>query len=162
MRVSILVPLLAAACPGPMTLTGNLTDVTGAPAQAERVVGAVSADRVIRHVHDLAGFGTRHTFSRTDLDTAGIGAARRYLLAQFESFGGRLESELADGMKFFKRGLDEKLIVVPGEFFDVNPGKRRPGRASRFREHARFSYGAPLEVLEEGLHRIARMVGAGG
>ncbi len=74
----------------------------------------------------------------------------------------RLQSELADGMKFFQRGLDEKLIVVPGEFFDVNPGKRRPGRASRFREHARFSYGAPMEVLEEGIHRIARMIGAGG
>ena len=108
-----------------------------------------------------------------------FGAKRKFMLEGLEKNGisqiatlwepstsgatlSRLESELADGMKFFKRGLDEKLIVVPGEFFDVNPGKRRPGRASRFREHARFSYGAPIEVFEEGLHRIARMVGAGG
>lgn len=85
-------------------------------------------------------------------------------LGTFYAWGNlsKLDSELADGMRFFTRGLDEKLIVVPGEFFDVNPGKRRPGRASRFRQHARFSYGAPVEVLEEGIHRIGRMVGAGG
>ena len=32
-----------------------------------------------------------------------------------------------------------KVICVPGEFFDVNPGKRRAGRASRFRPYVRFS-----------------------
>ena len=27
---------------------------------------------------------------------------------------------------------DYKVIVVPGEFFDINPGKRRPGRHCGF------------------------------
>jgi hypothetical protein len=29
---------------------------------------------------------------------------------------------------FFRAALDKQLIVVPGEFFDVNPGKRRSQR----------------------------------
>jgi hypothetical protein len=47
---------------------------------------------------------------------------------------------------------------VPGEFFDVNPGKRRPGRVSRFRSYARFSYGPPMSVLQEGLDRLETML----
>ncbi len=44
------------------------------------VVSAVSAERVRADVDTLAGFGTRHTLS----DTRGIGAARRWLKAEFE------------------------------------------------------------------------------
>ena len=47
---------------------------------------------------------------------------------------------------------------MPGEFFDVNPGKRRNGRASRFRGYVRFSFGPSMEVLERAIERIARMV----
>lgn len=36
-----------------------------------------------------------------------------------------LPEPLNDGVKFFEEGLDEKVITVPGIFFDVNPGKRR-------------------------------------
>ena len=43
-----------------------------------------------------------------------------------------LPEGLNDGMQFLKAALDEKVICVPGEFFDVNPGKRRAGRPSRF------------------------------
>ena len=64
-------------------------------------------------------------------------------------------------MNFFKRILDEKVIVVPGEFFDVNPGKRRRGRTSRFRSHARFSFGPSQDTLEEGLERIRQVLRAG-
>ena len=40
------------------------------------------------------------------------------------------------------------MIVVPGEFFDVNPGKRRHQRASRFRRHVRFSFGPAQASLD--------------
>jgi hypothetical protein len=46
---------------------------------------------------------------------------------------------------------------VPGEFFDVNPGKRRAGRPSRFRQYARFSFGPDEETVKTGVERIARM-----
>jgi N-succinyldiaminopimelate aminotransferase len=62
-------------------------------------------------------------------------------------------------MTFFRRALERKVIVVPGEFFDVNPGKRRPGnRGARFRQHVRISYGPSLETVESGLSRLSRMI----
>jgi len=48
------------------------------------IVNAVSADRIEKDVRALAGFGTRNTFSDTLSDTRGIGAARRYIKAEFE------------------------------------------------------------------------------
>jgi aspartate/methionine/tyrosine aminotransferase len=50
------------------------------------------------------------------------------------------------------------VITVPGEFFDVNPGKRRSRRASRFKSYVRFSFGPPLASIEQGLSRIEEMV----
>jgi len=69
-----------------------------------------------------------------------------------------LAPPLNDGMAFFNRLLDAKVIVVPGEFFDVNPGKRRSGRASRFRSYVRFSFGPALATLETALERIEQIV----
>ena len=59
-----------------------------------------------------------------------------------------LPAPLNDGMGLFRAALTKKVIVVPGEFFDVNPGKRRQGRASRFRDYVRFSFGPSLENIE--------------
>jgi N-succinyldiaminopimelate aminotransferase len=47
---------------------------------------------------------------------------------------------------------------VPGEFFDVNPGKRRKGRQSRFRQHVRFSFGPSEATVAEGLKRLGELV----
>ncbi len=63
-----------------------------------------------------------------------------------------------DGTSFFRAALDHKVIVVPGEFFDVNPGKRRAHRASRFRHHIRFSFGPSEAVLTRALARLEEMV----
>lgn len=69
-----------------------------------------------------------------------------------------LPASLRHGDDFFRAALDRKVIVVPGHFFDVNPGKRRMGRPSRFRHHVRFSFGPQLEVLEEACDRLEAMV----
>ena len=69
-----------------------------------------------------------------------------------------LPPPLNDGMAFFRAALDRKVIVVPGEFFDVNPGKRRNKRASRFKAYARFSFGPGLQSLEQGLKRLEELV----
>ncbi len=71
-----------------------------------------------------------------------------------------LPPALAEGMALFRAALEHQVIAVPGEFFDVNPGKRRRGRASRFRNHARFSFGPPMEVLERALERLGELVRA--
>ena len=69
-----------------------------------------------------------------------------------------LPPPLNTGMGFFRAALQEKVITVPGEFFDVNPGKRRGGRPSRFRDHVRFSFGPEAAVIETALERIEALV----
>jgi N-succinyldiaminopimelate aminotransferase len=69
-----------------------------------------------------------------------------------------LPEPLSDGMGFFRAALEERVICVPGEFFDVNPGKRRSGRTSRFRRYARFSFGPEGDEVAEGVRRIAALV----
>jgi hypothetical protein len=72
-----------------------------APAEPESVevrhllVTDVSADRIEKDIRTLVGFGTRHTLSETASDTRGIGAARRWVEAEFRKIsaacGGCLE-----------------------------------------------------------------------
>ncbi len=58
-------------------------------------VEAVSPDRLEQDVKTLVSFGTRHTLSDTKSQTQGIGAARRWIKAEFEAIskecGGCLE-----------------------------------------------------------------------
>ena len=69
-----------------------------------------------------------------------------------------LPSAIDDGMSFFRAALERRVICVPGEFFDVNPGKRRSGRPSRFRHYVRFSFGPDEATVVEGVRRIQEMV----
>ncbi len=69
-----------------------------------------------------------------------------------------LPAPLNDGMGFFRAALEKKVIVVPGEFFDVNPGKRRSRSASRFRQYVRFSFGPSVATLETALDRLDALV----
>ncbi|MCB9682578.1 MAG: pyridoxal phosphate-dependent aminotransferase [Alphaproteobacteria bacterium] len=72
----------------------------------------------------------------------------------------RLPPGLDTGMGLFRRALDHKVIVVPGEFFDINPGRRRrPERPGRFQRFARFSFGPSVDTLERGLEGLRRAIG---
>jgi hypothetical protein len=59
------------------------------------IVADVSAQRIQRDIEKLVSFGTRHTLSETQSETRGIGAARRWIKAEFENIsaacGGCLE-----------------------------------------------------------------------
>jgi len=61
---------------------------------------------------------------------------------------------------FFRRALDRKVMTVPGEFFDVNPGGARPG-PSPLLQWMRFSFGPPMENLRLGLDRLDAMLAEG-
>jgi aspartate/methionine/tyrosine aminotransferase len=106
-----------------------------------------------------------HSFSRK----------RTRLIERLRSLGVRIELEpqgtfyvwgnlsalpapLNDGMAFFRAALEHKVIVVPGEFFDVNPGKRRGPHRSRFRRHARFSFGPSLATLDRACDRLETLL----
>jgi aspartate/methionine/tyrosine aminotransferase len=65
---------------------------------------------------------------------------------------------LDDGMSFFSAALERKVITVPGEFFDVDPGKRRGARASRFRRHIRFSFGPSMKTIDRALEQFRALI----
>ncbi len=69
-----------------------------------------------------------------------------------------LPASIRDGESFFRAALDHKVITVPGVFFDVDPGKRRGAKHSRFHHHVRFSFGPSDDVLERALARFEAMI----
>lgn len=105
-RFARLVPLmLAAACAAPMSApqAGVIPPAAPPPpalpapgpasagaipsfedARIHEIVAAVSAERIEQDVRALAAFGTRHTLSDTLSEVRGIGAARRWIHAEFE------------------------------------------------------------------------------
>jgi len=70
----------------------------------------------------------------------------------------QLPPGLNTGMDLFRAGLGHNVIVVPGEFFDIDPGKRRPNRPSRFAQFARFSFGPSASVIDQGLKNLAALI----
>lgn len=75
-----------------------------------------------------------------------------YLWANLEN----LPAGINDGLAFFEEGLKEKVITVPGVFFDVNPGKRR--RSQKFRNYTRISFGPEMAKVKQGMDAIERVV----
>lgn len=69
-----------------------------------------------------------------------------------------LPESIADGLNFFQACLAEKVIVVPGIFFDLNPSRRRDLFDSPCHHFVRLSYGPRMDVLRMGLDAIERVV----
>jgi aspartate/methionine/tyrosine aminotransferase len=69
-----------------------------------------------------------------------------------------LPAAISDGLNFFQACLEERVIVVPGIFFDLNPSKRRDLFDSPCHHFVRFSYGPKMETLKMGLDGIERVV----
>ncbi len=72
-----------------------------------------------------------------------------------------LPPSINDGMSLFRAALNKQVITVPGEFFGVDPGRRRGRRASRFRSHLRFSFGPSMNVIDTALERIGQVIADG-
>uniref|UniRef100_A0A7S3D789 Aminotransferase class I/classII large domain-containing protein n=1 Tax=Palpitomonas bilix TaxID=652834 RepID=A0A7S3D789_9EUKA len=69
-----------------------------------------------------------------------------------------LPSPLNDGIHFFEEAIKEKVIFVPGVFFDINPGRLRQVHQSKFNKFIRISYGPPLEELKRGVEALKRVI----
>ncbi|KAL1600414.1 hypothetical protein SLS60_006799 [Paraconiothyrium brasiliense] len=69
-----------------------------------------------------------------------------------------LPESIADGLNFFQACLEEKVIVVPGIFFDLNPSKRRDLFDSPCHHFVRLSYGPRMDTLAKGMDAIERIV----
>ncbi|OQV05598.1 hypothetical protein CLAIMM_10316 [Cladophialophora immunda] len=66
--------------------------------------------------------------------------------------------DISNGLSFFDALLQERTIVVPGIFFDLNPAKRRDLFDSPCHHFVRVSYGPKLEQLKMGMDGIERVV----
>lgn len=71
-RISLAALALLAAAPA-------LAQPPARNAQVDSLLSAISAPSIEARIRKLASFRTRHTLSRTDSDTVGIGAARRWM-----------------------------------------------------------------------------------
>ena len=80
------------------------------------LVADVSADRIEADIRKLVGFGTRHTLSETESDSRGIGAARRWIEAEFKRIsadcGGCLEVITVSDTISGERRIPEPTEVV--------------------------------------------------
>jgi len=94
------------------------------------MLAAVEAERIEADIRKLVGFGTRHTLSETESDTRGIGAARRWIAAEFERIsaecGGCLEVRTVSGMVEGERRIPEPTEIV--NVIAIQRGTRDPDR----------------------------------
>jgi len=94
--------LLVLAISAPAPLAAQAPAPAASDPRLDSIVSAVSADRLRADVTRLVGFGTRHTLSDTVSATRGIGAARRWVKAEFDRIsaacGGCLEVFYVSGM----------------------------------------------------------------
>jgi hypothetical protein len=120
-------PLRSTAGPWSIVLSaalfGGCAAGTGSsPAPDSRVraaVQSVTAESIERDLRHLVGFGTRHTLSDTISQTRGIGAARRWVKAEFDRIsaacGGCLEVRYQ--ARLVKGGAGTR---IPGDVMIVN------------------------------------------
>ncbi len=118
------------------------------PARVER--DAAALQQAFRAKRDLTVERLRALGMRFDREPEGS----FYAFPSLRDLPGGLD----DGMTFFRRALEHQVIVVPGTFFDVNPGQRRNPRACRFVQYVRISFGPSMATVRGGLERLAGMI----
>lgn len=67
-----------------------------------------------------------------------------------------LPSEINEDEKFFAECLKEKVIVVPGRFFDIRTDSTESDL--KFRNYIRLSFGPEIEEIENGMKKILKVI----
>ena len=119
MRVVLILAVLGlGTAPAAATAAEDLTVPPGETPVLRDMVAATKAAHIEADIRTLVGFGTRHTLSDTTSETRGIGAARRWIEAEFrrisEACGGCLEVRTVSGTV-----SGEKRIPDPTEIVNV-------------------------------------------
>jgi len=133
----------------------------GAPRPLQRAtLPLLEPDRVLTEVHALQqAFRAKRDYMVERLQALGM-TFDREPEGSFYAFPSirDLPAPLDEGMAFFRRALEHRVVVVPGMFFDVNPGQRRNPRMGRFVRYLRLSFGPPIERIRGGLDAIEKML----
>jgi aspartate/methionine/tyrosine aminotransferase len=143
-----------------LTSAGSFLDGGGSKPLQRAAIPLLDIAHVTAETNALhAVFREKRDFLHSRLERVGV-RLDRTPDGTFYCWGdvSQLPPPMNDGMGFFRAALEQKVITVPGEFFDVNPGKRRSGRASRFRDYVRFSFGPSMASLEKAMARIDQLV----
>ncbi|MFN2138613.1 MAG: M20/M25/M40 family metallo-hydrolase [Candidatus Promineifilaceae bacterium] len=121
-------PLAPAATPLPLELQAVVSGdpvvnpvsdlVPAVDPEIAFLIDAVSEQNLMGYVQKLESFGTRNTFSDTERDDFGIGAARRWIFSEFQRVGGdRLDVQFQD-YSFTFNGVDTTqrniIATLPG------------------------------------------------
>lgn len=146
-----------------LTRSGSAID-GGAPRWLQRVsVPLVEPDHASRETEAMrAAFKPKRDLMLRRLKEIGV-LFPRDPEGTFYCWGSveKLPPPLNHGFRFFREALKERVITVPGEFFDVNPGKQRMD-PPRLGSYVRFSFGAPMPVVRRGMERLLNMVSRAG
>lgn len=66
------------------SIASTTNEQTNSPDELHTIAKAISSKNIEQDIRTLVGFGTRHTLSETESETRGIGAARRWIKAEFD------------------------------------------------------------------------------
>ena len=132
---------------GPSTPAERAAITALAPGQAEQEVEAVRAEFAVKRKLLLEG-----------LDRLGIRPVQApqgtfYLWCSVKDLPGGL----SDADNFFFACLQEKVMTVPGHFFDIRPDRVRPAKEP-YRHYVRFSYGPDRATIQKALARIEKVI----
>lgn len=111
------IALVLGAVAVPAAVQAPTADAPATDLRIYDIIDGASPARVEADIRTLAGFGTRNTMSDTLSDTRGIGAARRWIKAEFD----RISAECGGCLEvFYQRNLVEGGGRIPGDTWVVN------------------------------------------
>tara|TARA_B100000575_G_C23143534_1_gene666586 strand:+ start:12982 stop:14415 length:1434 start_codon:yes stop_codon:yes gene_type:complete len=114
----ILINLLSSSFSWAQDSSGNTNhSKSWTPEELHTIGVAASAEQLEYYIQQLASFGTRHTLSDTISDTRGVGAARRWIKAEFEKISDDCDRCLE---VFYVSGVVEPQKRVPEATSVVN------------------------------------------
>ena len=119
----------------------------------KQIVDQVSEERIGAIMKKLEGFGTRYIGSEQDSDTHGIGAAQRWIEAEFKSYSPKLQVsldkfqvkkgarvpkdvELANIVAVLPGTVDKDRYVIIGGHYDSIALRRTAGQAAQASDNA--------------------------
>lgn len=151
---------------GPKDLIKKITDtasfIDGGPSHPlqKAALPTLNVDFVKKNCKEMSEFfKEKLDYSIERLESMGIkidnvSEGSFYIWANLEN----LPDPINDSAAFFEEGLKEKVIMVPGRFFDLNPGQKRDLTDSPYKSYCRISFGPEKEILSKGYDALERVI----
>jgi Zn-dependent M28 family amino/carboxypeptidase len=115
-----------------LTLFGTLAVSAQSPKDIYRIIDSISQERIAHDVAKLAGFGTRHTLSDTLSSKRGIGAARRWIKAEFKKISTDCSNclEVKEQHNLVSKGSGDRIVkdVNIVNILAIQHSKKNPKR----------------------------------